>query len=168
MRFDDEAWNRWREWIATIKDDLSGTVNDQFVSQEFRKLLQENGEWIDEHEGAFFCDFVLRSYVSRAVFGIRRHLKDKDDSISLARLLGQMQTCAPQICFDFYLTQFPRKASGPPWQQRAFGQLSEDGKYLSSSIIGADLSQMKELNHTVEPFADRALAHLDKKGSTAS
>lgn len=165
MRFDDDAWQRWHGWSEVIKDDLSSTVNDQAVLTRFKEVIQANEDWIIEHEGGLFCDFVLRSYAARASFGIRRHVKNKDDAVSLMRLLKQMQTCAPQVTFDFFLQKFPLKfGNGPPWQQRTFGLLSKDGRVVSADIIADDIESLRTLSGTVETFADRALAHLDKHG----
>jgi hypothetical protein len=97
MKFDDAAWARWQGWITTIKKDLSGTITDHAMSRTFRRVVRENDAWIDEHKGSRFCAFVVRSYVVRAAFGIRRHVKSKDDSISLSRFLEQLEACAPQI-----------------------------------------------------------------------
>jgi hypothetical protein len=56
--------------ITTVKDDLQSTVNDRALFQAFTELVAENEKWIAEHEGLFFCQFVLRAYVARVALGM--------------------------------------------------------------------------------------------------
>jgi hypothetical protein len=107
---------------------------------------------------------MFRCYGSRAVVGIRRHLKHEGDSISLARLLHQMESCGPQITFAYYLTRFPRDQQSVNWQPKPFRLFSDDGNTVSPSIIERDLEELKRLNTDIEEYVDRAIAHLDKRG----
>jgi hypothetical protein len=164
LKVDQETWVRWQTWIKSIKTDLGRTVNDRAIFREFLKVVRENSEWIDEHRSGRFCAFVVRCYVARTVLGIRRHVKLDKDSISLARLLQQMREGAKQVTFEFYTTQFPIDPNSVPWQEVTYRSLSEGGKVLSQEVIEKDERVLQELTATIEAFADRALAHIDKRG----
>jgi len=165
MKLGKREWDGWAESIMKVKDDLQSTVNDREVFRGFRDVIRENEVWIDAHEGGHFCQFVLRSYVARIVLGVRRQIKNQAESISLKRILSQMQDCAPQITFDFYLQRFPRDPEYVPWQEPTFKYVSADGKVASTQIIADDLEEVERLTKKVEEFVDRTVAHLDKRGS---
>src|ERR1019366_7821594 len=165
MKFDDTAWERWTVWINSIKEDVSQTVNDEALFRSFGSVWNQNAAWIAKHQGDRFCGFVVRGYVARAALGIRRHSKSKaTESISLARLLEQIQKCAPQITFNFYQTRYPKEPLGINWQSAAFGLLSTDGDTISAEVLGRDLERLKQPAAASEKFADKVLAHLDSDG----
>ncbi len=70
MRLDKCAWDKWVSWIAKVKNDLQSTVNDRAVFQGFNEVVRDNQSWIGEHQGGWFCQFVLRAYVARVALGI--------------------------------------------------------------------------------------------------
>ena len=164
MRLDRNAWERWASAIMKVKDDLQTTVNDRAVFQGFSDLVRENEAWIGAHEGMFFCNFVVRAYVAKVALGVRRQVKAQDDSLSLLRILSQIKDCAPQLTFDFFLKLFPRDPEYVPWQEPTFKNISADGRVASAGLINGDIEEIKRLTAEIEAYADRALAHLDKRG----
>src|SRR5438874_9232870 len=89
--------------------------------------------------------------VLAAAMGVRRHVKRDDDSVSLVQILSQIRDCAPQLTFEFYLTQFPRKSEDVfVWQKPTFKLISTDGAVASADTIGADIDKLKLLTVQVE------------------
>jgi hypothetical protein len=165
MKVDVKKWRQWQAWIQAVKDDLSGTVDDQASFREFADVVRQSSEWINSHQGDWFVRFVVRCYVARTALGLRRHLKEGDNNSSLVGLLRQIEEGAKQLTFDFYLSRFPRDPQRKlPWQEVTFGRLSEDGQVVSSKVIAADVAKLKALTRGIEGLADRALAHLDQRG----
>jgi hypothetical protein len=163
MKFDDAAWEQWTTWIDEIKSDLSHVVNAKAIFEGFRGVLEKNEAWITANHGDRFCRFVVRGYVIHVVLGIRRHAKIKRESISLARLLDQMQKCAPQITFDYYMKRFPADPRSFDWQSPMFEKFSANGSTMSEEPIRHDLESLKASADVTEMFVDKALAHLDSK-----
>jgi len=95
---------------------------------------------------------------------VRRQVKAQDDSLSLLRILSQIKDCAPQLTFDFFLKLFPRDPEYVPWQEPTFKNISADGRVASAGLINGDIEEIKRLTAEIEAYADRALAHLDKRG----
>jgi len=164
LSVDQIRWQRWQEWVRRIKDDLSGTVNDQADFRAFMETVRPNSSWINEHQGGWFCNFVVRCYVARTALGIRRQLKD-DDSFSLVRLLRQIRDGAHHVTYEFFTQQFPSEPEcSVPWQEAAFRALSDDGIALSAKVVERDIGDLRDLSGSLESFCDRTLAHLDRKG----
>ena len=82
MKVDGEVWKKWQRWAERIREDFGQVVEDRDIHEGFREVVQANGDWIDENEGALFVDFIKRNYVATAFMGVRRQLKVDDDSIS--------------------------------------------------------------------------------------
>jgi len=140
------------------------TINDAAMFSDFLRICRENKDWIHRNQGSYFCSFVLRCYGPRAALGIRRHLKDDKESIALLRLMKQMEICASQITYDFYLKTYPKLPGHVYWQPQTFRLLSADGRTLSAQVIRKDIDDLQVLNKSIEGLVDRKFAHLDKRG----
>jgi hypothetical protein len=95
---------------------------------------------------------------------IRSHVKSARQSISLMRLLIQIRDCAGQFTYAFFLQQFPIDPSSVDWQSVTFAPFSEDGKAVSAVIVQKDIDGLTAVTAQIEALADRAVAHLDKRG----
>ncbi|MGZ6142996.1 MAG: hypothetical protein ACXWLM_06640 [Myxococcales bacterium] len=167
MKLGEVEWHSWVRTIETIKADVQAIVNDDAIFQGFSEAVRANVHWIDQNHGTYFCHFVARCYAARASSGIRRHTKNNPDSVSLIRIMSQMQSCAPQLTFGFYLERFPRDPGEDfPWQEATFKQISEDGVVASAGMIARDLEEVERITSQVEAFVDKQIAHLDRKGFT--
>lgn len=147
-----------------VEKDLTQIVHNQHVFLTFQEIIRDNQQHIRKLNGSIFCDFVRDCYVPAAVMGVRRHLKSSEDSVSLRKVLEQMETCANQFTYDFYLAQFPPNPDGPNWQRPTLGNFSKDGKTISAEIIDSHIDMLEKLDPEIEQYADRMLAHLDRQG----
>jgi len=168
MKFSNADWDRWVEWLDLIRKDLSRIRNDASIFATYREVIAANRDWISQNHGDRFCQFVVRSYVSAATLGVRRHVKIDRKALSMARLLDQIHKCADQITFDFYQARFPRKPDDVDWQSRAFSDFSDDGTSVSTSRVSHDIAILQAIPGELERYADRALAHLDPRGLEGS
>jgi hypothetical protein len=159
-----ETFQRWRSWAERIRDDLQSIVSDHQIYEQFIEIVNGNLEHIEEHHGRLFCDFVRKCYGVHAATGIRRHAKKHKDSISLVKLLDQLQKSASQFTYEFYLEQFPLEKDQWEWQKATFAGFTENGRTLSVRMILGDIEEIRIIAEKVSVFADRAIAHLDQRG----
>ena len=164
MKFTMEVWDRWQAWVLRIKEDLQSVVDDHAVFDEFREMVNENGDWIDRNHGQVWVGFVARAYGSHIASGIRRHIKNSKDSVSLMRLMTQMKVAASSVTYEFFLERFPPGEGEVPWQADTFALLSVDGQTLCSARIATDIEKTGCLSQSVEKLVDHSIAHLDKRG----
>ena len=164
MKLDRLTFNKWIDWTKKIKSDLIQIINRQQIFINFIEIVNANLEHIKKNEGLIFCDFIRECYAAQAALGIRRHIKCDEDSISLMRLLVQIKKCSQQFTYDFYLKQYPIVEF--EWQKQIFHNLSKNGIIISSEIIEDDIQKLFDIGGKVSNFADRVVAHLDKRGST--
>lgn len=159
-----ETFERWRCWTEKITDDLQGIVNYHHVYEYFMEMVNANLEHINKNHGRLFYDFVLRCYGVQAATGIRRHVKIDHDSISLMKLLDQLQKSASQFTYEFYLQQFPLEKCDWKWQESAFARFAENGQSLSEHMVLEDMETISNIARKISDFTDRAIAHLDQRG----
>jgi hypothetical protein len=164
MRLDQRAFEKWKDWIQKIQSDLEEIINNQAMFLRFRDIISENGDWIDAHHGGAFCHLVFYCYTIQAITGIRRHVKDDQESVSFIRLLRQIRDCAHQFTYEFYLTQHPQKVGKSDWQKITFQKLSSNGVHVDKKILEADIAETQKINNAIEKYADKIVSHLDKRG----
>lgn len=166
---DQKTFNRWKAWCETIKDDLMQLLDDKQIYESFVEVTNNNFEHIKANEGLLFCDFVRKCYGVQAAVGIRRHVKVNGDSISLMKLLKQIEQCADQFTYDFYLQCYPpdKNHSLPPgkWQEMTFRKFSDDGQVISKKKVQDSIQELSIIGDKVALFVDKGIAHLDKRGT---
>ena len=162
MRLDDVAYTKWQKWMIKVERDLTRLIDNQQIFLKFSEVVNENAEHIYLLDRGVFVGFVWKCYVDQAVMGIRRHLKTRN-AISLTRVIWQVHECADQFTYEFYLRQFPKDRYPVNWQTPAFGRFSDDGQSISRRIVELHLETVDRLNEEIRRFANRAIAHLDKR-----
>jgi hypothetical protein len=158
------TFQRWKTWANKIKDDLQGIINNHQVHEYFFEMVNANLDHIKKNHGIIFCNFLRKSYGVYAAIGIRRHVKNEKDSISLMKLLTQLKKGADQFTYDFYLQQFPLSEDNYEWQKFTFANFSENQINLSENIISRDMDTINNIAGKVSDFVDRAIAHIDQRG----
>jgi hypothetical protein len=160
----EEEFLKWQQWVKRIEEDVAGRlVVPQQVCRKLVEVANANLDHITKYSGWHFINFMRRGYAAQVAVGIRRHVKDNKDSVSLMRLLREVRDNAPRFTYQFFLGRFPIDVQYVNWQQPTFGQFSDDGIILSSRILTDDMENLKTLAKNVEDFVDKDVAHLDKK-----
>jgi hypothetical protein len=110
---------------------------------------------------------------------VRRQIKNKDDSISFARLLSEMQEYPNIISRDrfsaLYKAPFVEGRRAKVLQKHSDNRVAkayqkysdESGKYFNPKIAERDLQDLQATAKKIEDFADRRIAHYDKRSKKA-
>src|SRR5262249_27061019 len=133
------------------------------IHREFVEVVNANLDHVSRNSGWHFVDFVRYGYAARVATGIRRHVKSKDDSVSLMRLLKQVSENARRFTYKFILEQFPIRDDYVNWQEPTFRQFSDDTIAVSERILTEDMQTLRALAKNVEDMVDKDIAHLDRK-----
>ena len=134
-RLTNKTFERWKSWSDKIEADLQNIINYHQVYEYFIQMVNENLLHIQENHGTKFCSFVRKCYGVHAAAGIRRHVKNKKDSISLMKLLDQLEKSANQFTYEFYLQQFPLEKDKWEWQKSTFASFSEKESGVGPSQV---------------------------------
>lgn len=165
MKLNKAAFQKWQRWMEAVETDIKGVVNNADVFDKFTRVVKENYEHLKSVDGVF-VPFVFDCYDACVAMAIRRHVK-VDKSISLMRVIREVQRCARQFTFDFYLEQFPIDPDYINWQKLTFGQFSTDGQTISEETLEQDCTKLANLSKNILDVVDKKIAHLDKNGCDA-
>lgn len=160
MSQENAKYNKWVRWVSTIKQEAITLCHHRFLYSELQRMARENPEL--QIESAFW-EFFAVSYASYAAAAVRRLVKGNNDSISFSGLLKDLAENPREIT----LSTYRRLYDGSDVEGLAeddFRQFSdESGIGINVSMVLADLDRLKEVSETIEGFADRRIAHIDKR-----
>ena len=111
-------------------------IMDLFAARE---IFQTTAEIINSNEkinkDLIFLGFLLNTFIDLVVMGIRRQIKVDEESISMANILSEI-------------------VENPELISR---------KTISKEEVLKDLQSLRDICKTVEDYADRRIAHYDKR-----
>ena len=159
---------KWQDWLERIGNDLLDLAVASHLHKETFQIVASNPALIGTPSTYWwFMDLTFGDY---AILAVRRQLKDDGDSISLLRLLRQLRE-HPKSITRAWFEQPPPVECGEfmrlkafEWSHGFFNQFAEpDEAHVSPSIVERDAVELKQALATVETFADRMVAHLDRR-----
>ncbi|MFQ5673448.1 MAG: hypothetical protein ACE5G9_10160, partial [Nitrospinales bacterium] len=105
-----------------------------------------------------FGTFSATCYIA---IGIRRQIKVDKQSISFARLLKELAETPSILSRKYYTGLYKNEGL----KSLDFDQFctKEEGNHISPKMVEADLEKLKRIASNVEGFADKRVAHHDRK-----
>lgn len=156
----DPKLNKWLHWLDVIKADVQDLVIAKRTFQEVQQLIRNNPLL---HQPSSFYDFIARTYVSHALIGLRRQLKCGDQSISLAGLFEEMIESPKTLTRTYFVGLY--KGSGvESFADKDFNNFAAEGaSHIDPHLVLADLIHIREASKRCEDYADKRIAHRDKR-----
>lgn len=157
----DQKFEKWQKWINKIyEEEVVPLVEHQQIFGKVQDIIKANPEIQKPNE---FYRFLEDTYGAFSVMGIRRQIKLDKDSISLVRLLKEIKQCPSLLSRDRFVKLYQAKGqsgAGPIFDKRFLGSCTN---YIDPAIVQQDLDELKAHGNTVEPYADKRVAHRDKR-----
>jgi len=175
---------KWLRWMETIHNDIQALVEDANMFWEVQDIIRENPRI--QKPNAFYS-YLARTYFSHAAAGIRRQTELQKDSISFLRLLDEIAKNPEELSSDYFNSRHPH-SNGPDLDQvvgkaglEAVGivdtsQLKEiikmddfapyadaSGAYVCPQMVKDDKARLKSKAKILVEFADKRIAHWDKR-----
>jgi hypothetical protein len=159
----DERYHKWQRWIISIMDDIQ-TVYFHRSMYDGLQVIVDKYEQRDK-ECLFFA-FLQNIFIESLVMGVRRQIKKNDDSISLARLLGELINNPEIVTRERFCALWQQTDSNKDYYMaRDFSVYAKyDAKHIDSSRIEEDYSELVRACDSAVHLADRRVAHKDKRG----
>ena len=165
---------KWLEWMKTIHNEIGPLLSDVKVFWEVQDIIRQNPHI---QKPSYFYRYLERSYISHALAGLRRQIKHQKNSISFVGLLKDIAENPDELSFSYYLSiresevDFQRfHQSGIPFSYREVIE-EEFKRYANASndhvcpkMVEGDLKKLKQTAKICEDFADKRIAHWDKRG----
>jgi hypothetical protein len=152
-----EPFDHWRAWLGAIQQDVWRMHVGRRMWRRFVEIVNENEE-LRKHPT--FPEWITTNYAAAQALAIRRQIDKRTDSISLRRLLIELEA-QPEIITR---ERFLRVNCGGNEQIAAHlwpDVADAGGTHLDAIRVRADLAELLETATTVERFASKRLAHWD-------
>jgi hypothetical protein len=138
-KFEDETARKWVDWVERVNGDIVRLHYRRVMWRGTVELIQ----WHPEPDDAYFLSFLTQLYVDGQAMAVRRQATVSDDAISMARLLAEMSDHPGVLSCEGF---------------------SRNGVHIDAEIVKTDRGELSDQARRVVGFANRTVAHLDRRG----
>jgi hypothetical protein len=155
--------DKWDRWLDVIYNDMVHQAASRAVFRETMEIVRANPA-IPKASDLF--EFLEQWCVDSIVMGLRRQIKVDPDSVSLTGLLYD-------IALNSGLLSRVRFVALYPSEKRRFADAAFDkhvgvgASHVNAAAVRADIEKVRRLAQRCEDYADRLVAHRDKRGVSA-
>jgi hypothetical protein len=156
----DPRLAKWIRWLKVVHDEIQQLVMAKDTFWEVQEMIKANKKI---QKPSSFYQYLGNTYVSHSVIGMRRQLKVDSQSISLARLLTEMAE-TPEVVSRKYYKALYEGSVVVDFADKDFNKFAEPGApHISKGMVLEDLKKLRDAGHKLEEYADRRVAHRDKR-----
>lgn len=156
----DPKLKKWLKWLKVIHDELQDLVMAKREFAEVQNLIKCNPKL---HQPSSFYNYLARTYVSHVSIGLRRQIKCDSQSISLALLLTEMIDSPATLSRKYYVGLYEGSVV-EEFADRDFDKFAyPKADHINASLVCEDLARLRYATARCEEFADRRVAHRDKR-----
>lgn len=194
MTHEDEAFQKWTEWIDIIHKDVSDLVIGRHVFWEVQGIIKANPKIQKPNS---FYGWMGMTYAAWGPMAVRRQLDDDRRSISLRRMLAEMIEKPQVLSRSRYVSIYAIRLIGEGSQNasvpspepqnetqggayvlsrseaeciasKSFDQYAgQEQNYIPKCKIERDINELLNKTQAVERFATKKVAHLDERPPAA-
>jgi hypothetical protein len=151
---------KWLIWMQAIKGEVQSLVSARRIHHEMGEMIAANSLL---PKTSPIYGYFGGMYTSHAVMALRRQLKIGADQISIARLFSEMIE-APECITRQYFRSLYEGSDMRGFADQDFDKFAAVGKpYVDPSLVQADLTKLRNETRRCEDFADKCIAHRDKR-----
>lgn len=156
----DLRLKKWLRWLDVIKGEVQELVVAKHTFHEVQKMIEANPKL---QTGNSFYRYFAGTYVSHVVIGLRRQIKTDPQSISLALLLKEMSETPETFSRKYYVSLYQGSVV-EGLADKDFDRVAKPGSpHIDGTKVAADLQRLRDATAKCEEFADKRLAHRDKR-----
>ena len=156
----DSKLEKWIKWLGVIEKEIQWLLINMDIFLEVNSMIRDNK---DIQKSDAFHRYLGDTYVAYALMGIRRQIKVDDQSISFARLLSEIAE-SPEILSREYYTGLYKGKVVERFADRDFDRyIGQSKDHICPEAVKKDLEKLRQTAIKCEEFADRRIAHTDKR-----
>lgn len=156
----DPKLEKWIRWLKIIHDEIQQLVIAKDTFWGVQEIIKSNK---NIQKPSSFYQYLGSTYVSHSVVGMRRQLKVDPQSISFARLLTEISE-RPEILSRKYYKELYVGSTVEAFADRDFDAIAGDGAaHIPKKLVLEDLKLLRDSGRKLEEYADRRVAHRDKR-----
>ena len=157
---DDERFEKWGEWILVIHEDVENAILNRHIRQEVAAIINANPRI--QRPSAFY-EWMAAIYSDSGLMAVRRQLDRDKQSISLARLLGEIVANPHVLSRERFISRYP-----PEFQKGAHDTfdryVASGANHINPAIVQTELDNLYKKTQDVERCGTKRVAHFDRKG----
>lgn len=151
---------KWLRWFEIVRGEVEGLVMAKYTFHEVQGMIRDNPLL---HQYNWFYDYLSDTYVSHALIGLRRQIKCDVDSISMARLFEEMIATPEEFPRAYYTAKYKGSVE-EDFANKDFDKFAAPGAlHIDPNLVAADLARLRTASARCEDFADKCVAHRDKR-----
>jgi len=146
--------------MDVIKVEVQDLVMAKRTFHEVQQLIKDNPAL---HQSNSFYDYLSCTYVSHVVIGLRRQIKCDNHCISMARMFEELIE-SPQVLTRSYYVGLYKGSVVENFADNDFNKFAVPGAFhIDPTLVSADLTRLRDASKRCEDFADKRVAHRDKR-----
>jgi hypothetical protein len=143
-----------------VHDDIQQMLIKRNIFWEVQDIIKANNKL---HKASSFYSYLGDTYVAYISIGIRRQVKVDKQSISFVRLLTELADTPAVLSRKYYVSLY-KGSTVERFGDRDFDRFcGNDKTCISSEMVLSDLKKLNLAGSVVEDFADKRIAHRDKR-----
>lgn len=157
----DQRFEKWERWLETIREEVMDLVRSKHIFWKLGDIVKNNPKIQKPNS---FYKFAGDTYVAYSVMSVRRQIKYSKckQSISFVGLLKEIIQTPCVLSRERFVALYGKDAQFEA--NHDFAQFTQEyTDYIDPCLVHQDLHKLKELGNKVEEFADRQIAHYDKR-----
>ena len=153
-------FDKWSKWLDVIYREIKSLSVNRNIFWEVQEIIKNNPKI---QKPSSFYEFLGSVYVHSALMGVRRQVKADKQSISFARLLEEICN-TPEVLSRPRFVALYRGSAVQHSADRGFDKFAgRGGSHVDPHLVNADLQALKGKARECEKYADRRVAHFDKR-----
>lgn len=170
----DQQFAKWDKYLNTIYEEVQELVTNQHTFLKVWSMVDQN---LKIQRPNSFYEFLYDTYAAYSTSAVRRQIKSEKNrkrkyNISFVELLEEIIE-TPEVLSRKRFAALYRKIGqdfGPKVMQQvvnqSYKQFAAVGMdHIDPNIVQQDLKKLKALGDKIEQYADRRIAHRDKRPS---
>lgn len=153
--------SKWARWMSRIVGDIATAVDDLRCWEEVQRMWTTNRSLRVPSDAR---DWIARMHAGSAALAVRRQLDRSRDSISLWKLLDDLERRARFMTLDNYLGEAEDPNLRAMLAQQAQAWIEPGTRHFDPAIAAADRQVLEHEGRLAREWANRAAAHADAKG----
>lgn len=158
----EQAVDKWRCWIERVANDVMVAVSNQRSWTELNEMWRRNRALRVPGEAR---DWIARMHADSAALAVRKQLDRDRRSVSLWRLLDDLERRARLMTLDAHLDDVERDGIERVLTQNAQSWLEPGTQHLDPAIAARDREALEKHGRLAREWANREAAHADEKGA---
>ncbi len=160
----EDLHKKWRTWLETISNQVSWIMLDRTILRRIMEIVQDRYCADDAYDFARWCAY---NYVESITIRLRRQVDTNTKSVSLVRLLTDIERQAARISRTWFISHYPDRLVQDGVADTDFNAWAKPGDtHADPGIATQHCRELSDAYEAVRVFANKRVAHHDRRADS--